>query len=310
MTTSRKRTRRISSSLFSKKMIFLGMLPGLALYILFSVFPSLLTFIFSFTDITTVPGQQVHFVGLSNYEEILFRNNARDAMQALQNTIIFSVSTTLIQTAFSLLLAVILSKKFIHGRNFFRAIIFLPTILGVTVTGLCFNLFFSTDGIASWFLSLFGTSSSFFGDYYLAFKLVIFCQIWASAGYEMVLFIAGLQNIPSDLYEAASIDGANEWTSFWKVTLPQLWPTVMVNLLICIVGSLSSFQIILVTTGGSAPTRTLSMFIYQVAFGMGATNTNSGRQGLAAAMQMMLFILIFVVTVVSQLIMRRFNKED
>ena len=308
--SSIRKKRSLGNTLFKKRMIILGMLPGLLLYIVFCVVPSLGTFLFSFTDISNIPGQPIHFVGLSNYEEILFQNNSRDALQALRNTITFSIATTVIQTAFSLLLAVILCKKFIRGRNFYRAVIFLPTILGMTVTGLCFKLFFSTDGIAAWVLHLFGTSSSFFGDYNVAFQLIIFCQIWASAGYEMVLFIAGLQNIPSDLYEAASIDGASEWTSFWKVTLPQLWPTVMVNLLICIVGSLSSFQIILVTTGGSAPTRTLSMFIYQVAFGIGAKVTNAGRQGLAAAMQMMLFILIFVVTVISQWVMKRFNKED
>lgn len=296
--------------LFNKRMIILGMLPGLLLYTCFFVFPSIGTFLFSLTDISSLPGKTVNFVGLSNYEELLFRSNSRDAMAALQKTIIYSVSTTLIQTAFSLFISVILCRKFIRGRNIYRAVVFLPTILGVTVTGLCFKLFFSTDGVAQAALNVFGKHSAFFGDQKLALWLVIFCQIWASAGYEMVIFIAGLQNIPNDLYEAAAIDGASEWKAFWRVTLPQLWPTVIVNLLLCIVGSLSSFQLILVTTGGTPATRTLAMFVYQTAFGIGTKTANQGRQGLAAAMQIILFILILVVTLISNYVMNRFNKED
>lgn len=296
--------------LFKKQMIWLGILPGLVLFLGFRVVPSVITFFLSFTDISTVPGQAVNFIGLDNYREIFFKNNSRDMLQAFFNTVMFSLATTVIQTAVSLFLAVVLCRKFVRGRNFYSAVIFLPTILGMTVTGLCFKLFFSMDGIAASVLRLFGTSSSFFGDYFLAFKLVIFCQIWASAGYEMMLFITGLKNIPDDLYEAASIDGSNEWNTFWRITLPQLWPTVMVNLLICIIGSLSAFQIILVTTNGSAPTRTLSMLIYQIAFGMGMRDVNAGRQGLASALQMLLFVIILVATLVSQYAMSRFHKED
>ena len=301
---------RAPRCLFDKRMIWLGMLPGLGLYLLFFVLPSIGTFCFSFTDISSIPGKAVSFVGLDNYSEILFRSNSRDALSSLGKTVIYSLSTTLIQTAFSLFIAIVLCRKFIRGRNFYRATIFLPTILGVTVTGLCFKLFFSTDGFAQAVLKLFGTSSAFFGDYNIALGLVIFCQIWASAGYEMVIFIAGLQNIPEELNEAASVDGANGWTTFWRITLPQLWPTVMVNLLLCIVGSLSSFQIIMVTTGGTPATRTLAMFVYQIAFGIGAANPNVGRQGLAAAMQMLLFLFILVVTAISQYLMGRLNKED
>lgn len=298
--------------LFDKRLIWFGIIPGLVLYIGFSVLPSIATFFLSFTDIAIIPGRTISFVGLQNYREVLFQGNSRDALEALKKTIIYSVTTTLFQTIFSLFMAICLCKKFVRGRNFYRAVVFLPTVLGVTVTGLCFRLFFSTDGIAQSVLGLFGESSAFFGDPKLAFALVIFCQIWASMGYEMVIFIAGLQNIADELYEAASIDGASEWKTFWRITLPQLWPTVCVNLLLCIIGSLSSFQIILMTTGGTPPTRTLSMFIYEMAFGLGSgsKHANIGRQGLAAAMQMILFAFILVVTLVSQYIMNKFNRED
>lgn len=299
--------------LFNKKIILLGMLPGLVLYIGFFVLPSFLTFIFSFTDISTVVGQKISFIGLENYKEVLFKNNSRDLMVTFLNTLKFSFFTTVIQTVIALVFAVALCKKFVKGKKFYRGIIFLPTILGMTVTGLCFKLFFSNDGIASSVLDIFGAKSAFFADYNNALKLVIFCQIWASVGYEMMLFIAALQNIPEDYREAASIDGASENRTFWSIILPQLWPTVVVNVLICIIGSLSAFQIILVTTGGTAPTRTLSMFIYQIAFGMGnngSNTTNIGRQGLAAAMQVLLFLIIFIATIITRVIMSKVQEEE
>lgn len=296
---------------FNKKMIILGMLPGLILYIVFFVLPSLGTFVFSFTDITQIPGQEWKFIGLDNYREVLFKSNSRDFIASLKNTFTFSLFTTIIQTVLSLVIAIVLNKKHVRGKNLYRTVIFLPTILGVTVTSLCFKLFFSIDGPAQGFLQLFDTSSTFFADPKIGLLLIIFCQVWMSTGYEMVIFIAGLQNIPENLYEAANIDGANGWQAFIHVTLPQLWSTVIVNLLLCLVGSLSAFQIILLTTGGTPATRTLAMFVYQIAFGIGQNNNpNAGRQGLAAAMQMILFVMILVVTLSSNYLMNKVNKGD
>jgi raffinose/stachyose/melibiose transport system permease protein len=294
---------------FQKEAIMLGILPGLILFIGFSVIPSLLTFFFSFTDIQQIPGRPWHFVGLANYREALFQSNSRDMFDSLKRSFIFSLSVTGFQTAFALFLSILLTQRNLAGRNLFRAVIFLPNVLGVTVTGLCFKLLFSIDGPAQLVLAALGKSSAFFGDWNLALPLVIFCQVWMYVGYEMVIFIAGLQNIPEDLYEAARIDGASDGQIFRRITLPLLRSTVMVNVTLCIVGSLSAFQLILVTTQGSAPTRTLSMFVYQTAFGMGGGNTNTGRQGLAAAMQMLLFVFILGITIFSRYLMSRKEEE-
>ncbi|MDR1443968.1 MAG: sugar ABC transporter permease [Treponema sp.] len=294
---------------FKKEAIILGILPGLVLFLSFSVIPSILTFFFSFTDIRQIPGRPWQFVGLDNYREVLFQSNSRDMLDSLKRTFIFSLAVTGFQTAFALLLSILLTRKNLAGKNIYRTIIFLPNVLGVTVTGLCFKLLFSIDGPARILLGLFGKSSAFFGDWNLALPLVIFCQVWMYVGYEMVIFIAGLQNISEDLYEAARIDGASEWQIFYRVTIPLLWSTVMVNVTLCIVGSLSAFQIILVTTQGSPPTRTLAMFVYQTAFGVGGGNNNTGRQGLAAAMQMLLFVFILVITIFSRYLMSRKEEE-
>lgn len=299
---------------FKKQALIFGMLPGILLYFCFFVVPSLFTFIFSFTDINQVPNMSWHFIGLQNYKEFFFQSNTGDLLEILANSLVFCIATTVIQTVFSLFLSNLLCLKFIRGRDFYRTVIFLPTILGVTVTGLCFKMFLSIDGPVESVLKLFGTSSGMFGDQNIVFALVIFCQIWMSAGYEMVIFIAGLQAIPEELHEAALIDGANERQSFFYVTLPQLWPTVMVNLLICLIGSLSSFQIILITTGGSKATDTLAMYVYQIAFGVGTYNgtlvKNIGRQGFAASLQMVLFAGILLVTVVSRYFMNKVNGEE
>lgn len=298
--------------LFGKKAILLSMLPGLLFFVCFRIFPSLCTFLFSFTDIMQVPGREINFVGLDNYRELFFTNNSRDLTLAFERTAIYCVVVTAVQISVALFVAILLNKAFIRGRNLYRTIIFMPTILGVSVVGLCFKLFFSVDGPANWILAHFDKQSAFFGDWNLAFPLVIFCQIWMSVGYTMVIFIAGLQNIPSDLYEAAKIDGANPWKEFTSITIPLLWPTIMVNVMLTVIGSLSNFQMILITTGGAPQAKTLSMYAYQLAFGVGLNggDANIGRQGFAAAMQMVLFTFILIVTLTSQHFMSKMNKED
>lgn len=299
-------------SLFDKKMILLGILPGMAAYLLFFVLPSCGTALFSLTNITQVPGQKWTFIGLENYAELLLVSNKRDLLNAFQRTMIYCISTTTIQTVLALAVALLLNNKLLHGRSAYRTVVFMPTILGVTVTGLCLKMFFSIDGPANSFLrSVTGSGSSFFGDPQLALGMVIFAQIWMSLGYEMVIFLAGLQNIPAELYEAAAVDGASRWQSFWCITLPQIWQTVIVNVTLCVVGSLSSFQIILMTTGGSTATKTLAMWVYEIAFGLGVgNNPNVGRQGYAAAVQMLLFFIILVSMLLVRGIMNRFYRED
>lgn len=299
-------------SLFNRKMILLGILPGMAAYLLFFVLPSCGTALFSLTDITQVPGQQWKFIGLANYKELLLLSNKRDLLNAFQRTMVYCISTTTIQTVLALAVALLLNNKRLHGRSAYRTVVFMPTILGVTVTGLCLKMFFSIDGPANSFLrAVTGEGSSFFGDPQIALGMVIFAQIWMSLGYEMVIFLAGLQNIPSELYEAAAVDGASRWQSFWCITLPQIWQTVIVNVTLCVVGSLSSFQIILMTTGGSTATKTLAMWVYEIAFGLGVgKNANVGRQGYAAAVQMLLFFIILISMLLVRGIMNRFYRED
>lgn len=305
-----KAGKRKANVLFDPKLIWLGIAPGLLVFILFRVIPSIGTIIFSFTDIRQTPGNVTHFVGLSNYIEI-FSMNMRDFANTIGRTVIFTGLVTILQTALALFIAVILNLDYVKGKTIYRTIVFLPVILGVTVCGLAFKLFFSIDGPAAWFLQLFGASSTFFGDRKIALYLVIFCQIWFNVGSEMIIFLAGLQNVSRDLVEAARIDGASEWKILWKVSIPQIVSVVAVNLMMCLIGSLSAYQIILVTTKGNEWTKTLSMMIFGIAFNVGDSGkSNAGRQGYASALQVILFLIILVVTLITQYVQNKVEEKE
>ena len=135
-------------------------------------------------------------------------------------------------------------------------------------------------------------------------------------GYSMVIFLAGLQSIPGDLYEAARIDGASPFQLFIYVTMPLLWATISVNVLLAIIGSLSPYQMIMMTTGGDFDTSNLAMRVFRTAFNIGSDRTgvsgagsNTMRQGYAAAQSMILFSLIFVVTIITQFFLNRKEKN-
>ncbi len=300
----------IAKGAWSRSSVVAAMTPALFLYVAFSVLPSLGTALFSFTDVTQVPGKAWSFVGLDNYREFLFLSNARDARDVFERSLVYALATTIAQTAAALVTALALDRPSLRGRGVYRTLVFLPVVLGVTVTGLCFNLFFSIDGPAAAFMRLFHIKGGVLSDFSRALPTVIFIQVWMSMGYEMVIFIAGLQNIPKELYEAASVDGAPPGRVFARITFPLLWPTVAVNILVCIIGSLSSFQIILVTTRGEFNTKTLAMAVFAEAFGVSQRIDRLGRQGYAAAMQMILFLLILAITILARALSARFERRN
>lgn len=284
---------------------FLGMLPALALYGLFSLGPSLATVFLSLTDISGVPDDPWHFIGLANYHEFFFLTNARDNLIALGHTLLFACVVTLLQNALGLLLAIVLQQK-IRGRTFYRAVIFLPVILGVTVTGLMWSLILNPQGgPIEAVLGLFGQYSDLLGSYNLAFPLVMGVQIWMTVGFSMVIFLAGLQAIPGELQEAAHVDGASRWQIFRTVTFPLLAPAVTVNVLLSIIGSLQNYQTVYVLTQGRNNTMVLGMQIFQQAFGAAQVGFGSMRQGYGSAISVIQFFLVLGIVIVFQLYLRR-----
>ena len=285
---------------WSRLIPYLLLLPGLLLYLVLGFGPSLATAFFSFTDVSGVPGGSWHWIGLSNYYEFLFLGvGARDNIEPLVRTLIFCFFVTTVQTSISLLIAILLNLKLI-GTNFYRALFFIPTVLGVTVNGMIWNLFlYPLDGPAQSILKILGTRSNFLGSPDTAFAWVIFVQIWANMGFSMVVFLAGLQNISKELIEAGLIDGASPWQSFYYITYPLLAPTLTTNIMLAVIGSLQSWAIVLVLTAGQFKTSVLGYQIYQNAFGGGM------RQGYAASISMIQFLMILIVALAVQTYLRR-----
>ena len=296
---------------WKKWIIIGGMLPALIFYLVLGVTPSIVTVFLSFTNVTGVKDVPWQFIGLKNYFEFFGVRNSRDTVDIMLRTVIFALAVTVIQNILALLAAVLLNSKKLIGRNFVRAIAFLPTILGVTVTAYTWTLFFDLDGPASAFLKIFHTQSLFFGGIKTAFPLVIFVQIWFSLGYAMVIDLAGLQSISQELYEAADIDGADSTRRLRYITVPLMWQTLSVNILLSVIGSLSVVQTILLTTGGAhdSSTLALSVFANGFSFQIPGGSPAAMRQGYAAAQSMILFLLILIVTVGLQLLVRRRNKD-
>ena len=288
---------------------YLLLLPGILLYLVIALGPSLATVVFSFTDASGLPGTPIRWIGLANYREFLLLGAAvRDNLEVVRRTMIFAFCVTTIQTAIGLLIAVLLNMR-LKGTTYFRALFFLPVILGVTIQGLIWTLFlYPLGGPAQQILKLFGTSSQFLGGPpSQTFAWVIFVQIWANMGITMVIFLAGLQTIPDELIEAARIDGASGWQSFYHITYPLLAPSMSTNVLLAIIGSLQAWQLLLVMGGSRNGTQVLGLTIYQIGFGSQNANPTSVamRQGYGAGASTVLFILVLIIGLTAQWYLRR-----
>lgn len=286
---------------------WLLLLPGFGFYLLIGVGPSLATVIYSFTDATGLRGLPISWVGLENYDEFLLQGNrSRDNLDALRRTLIFMALVTVIQFGIGLLMAVLVNQKLRAGLAF-RTLFFIPVILGAVVQGLMWKLFLRPGGgpmdtIFGWL----GMESQFLVGTN-AFYWVIVVQIWANAGFTMIIFLAGMQTISDELYEAAAVDGAIGWRLFRHVTWPQLTPAVNTNFLLNIIGSLQAWLLFLVLTGYKNGTQVLGYLVY--AEGFGGTDTNSFRQGYAAAASIVLFLLVLVLGLSANFIVGRRERK-
>jgi len=298
---------------YGKLVPYLFLFPGIFIYMLIALGPSLATSVFSFTDATGIKGAPVHWIGLENYREFLMMGQASlDNYAALGRTLLFCLFVTTVQFGLGLLIAIILNQKVVKGSNFFRTLFFMPVILGAVIQGLIWSLFlYPMGGPVARIMAFLGAHSEFLGGKPSeAFAWVIVIQIWANMGTTMVIFIAGLQTVPSELYEAACIDGASSWQVFQNVTWPLLTPSVNTNLLLNIIGSLQAWQLFLVLLGYRNGTQVLGYLIYATGFGQTSGSvTSSFRQGYAAAASMILFLLVLVLGMTTQAILQRRERR-
>ncbi len=297
---------------FSKYTPLLLLLPGFLLYVIIALGPSLATGVYSFTNATGIRGAPVEWVGFDNYREFLFQGAvSRDNIAATIRTLRFSFIVTTVQFVLGLFMAMLLNQK-LRGKTLFRTLFFMPVILGVAIQGLMWQLFLlPRGGPVAQTLSWFGMRSEFLGGQpNEAFAWVIVVQIWANVGITMVIFLAGLQTIPDELYEAARIDGASGWGLFRNITWPLLTPSVNTNFLLNIIGSLQAWQLFLVLTGYKNGTQVLGYLVFAQGFGQTSGSVSSAfRQGFAAAASIVLFFLVLIIGMTAQYIVNRREKR-
>lgn len=196
------------------------------------------------------------FVGLQNYLNLFTLGSVQfqEFWNALVNTVKFVIFSVPLLVVIPLILAVLLNQK-IPGRNFFRAVYFAPWVLSVAVVGLLwFWIFQSEGGLINFYLAqLHLPTPDWLSTLPAAWVAIVVATIWWTMGFNMIILLAALQDIPDQLYEAASVDGANAWQSFWRITLPMLRPVMLLIVTISIIASFNLFgQPFIMTAGGPA----------------------------------------------------------
>lgn len=228
-------------------------------------------------------------------------------MRSVGNTFLYLLIEVPIMLILAILLAQILNNKDLKLKGFFRTCVFLPCATSLVSYSLIFKSLFATNGLINSILVNLGILESnynFLGNAKSAKVIIIIALIWRWTGYNMVFFLAGLQNIEYSVYEAAKIDGASSWKTFWNITVPLLRPTIVMTAIMSINGTLQLFdESVNLTNGGPAnATITMSHYIYNNSFGQGVANF-----GYASAMSFFVFILVAVLAFIN---MKVGDKRD
>jgi raffinose/stachyose/melibiose transport system permease protein len=272
---------------------WLYIFPGLVIYLIFVFFPILETIRTSFYQWDGFSNNRI-FIGADNYISLI---GDSQFLNALLNNITFIVFYSIIPILIGLILASMLGRNPLRGLAFYRAGLFLPQIISMVVVGVTwrwiFNPAFGPLNVGLRALGLDSLTRTWLGDFTWALPAVGSVGTWVQYGFCMVLFLAGMQRIPEDYYEAAELDGANKLQQLLYITLPSLRPELGVALITTIIAALRVFDLVYVTTRGGPGDSTLvtGFLIYRAAF-------QQNRIGYAAAIATVMTILIFAISLV------------
>lgn len=279
------------------------MLPTLIILVTFTLLPIAYSLFLSFTRVNLFGGIDFQWVGFDNYVNAW---NDDRVWTALKNTFRYALFVVPIQTAIALLMAAVLNSG-IRFQNTFRTIYFLPTLTSSSALTMIFMFLFSLNGPINNVLVSLGfleAPVNFINETDFALTTIMVMNIWSTVPFFMTIYLAGLQDIPSSLYEAASLDGANAWQKLMKITVPNLTPVTNYVLLMGIIGCFQLFDQAYIISGGTGgpnnATLTFSLIIYQYAF------KTIGTMGYASALAIILTIIIFTVSMLA----RKLNKEE
>lgn len=281
------------------RLINLFYVPALALFAVFVVLPFIKGIYLSLTNWNGY-SPSYKFVGLKNYARMLTDENVRTAFV---NTIIYGFGSTLVQNVLGIAFAILLNKKF-RGRSLIRTVIYLPVMIAPLIMGYIMYFFFTyNNGAVNDVLKLFGAQPvDWLAKGSRAVIILMLVNSLQFAGISMVIYLAGLQNIPTLYYDAAAIDGVNDRQRFFYVTMPLLMPAVTSSVTINLIGGLKLFDVISALTGGGPgyDTNSLSTLIHRLYFG-------SERAGYAAAVGLVFFVFIMIV---SNIVVKALQKRQ
>lgn len=279
---------------------YLFLAPFLLIYAIFNLYPMLQGFVISFFK-WNITGKKV-FVGLANYQA-LFKDEV--FWKALTNTLLYVLISTPIFMAGALVLALIVDHRALKGRTLVRSAYFLPNILAVSITAMIWlNMLKPYTGLVNAAAHALGIEKEIFwlSDPALVWPSIILVTFWWNTGYYMLIYMAGLQEIPAEQYEAAAIDGATGWQRLWRITIPCLRRTHLLVLFLQAIASFKIFgQVFLITEGGpGGASRTLLQYVYETGF----TTFQMGRASAAS------FVLLAIILVVSAAQLRLMNRQE
>lgn len=273
--------------------------PAIVLLVVFFVVPVALAFGLAFTNARLVSPRPAEFIGVDNfvtlYGDPLF-------WKSLRNTVYFAAVVVPVQAGLALVLALLVNAK-IRGRNFFRTVYFIPVVTSMVVISLLWRFIYHPDGLLNRIIELVTLGqwhgTDWLGDTTTAMPAIIIMSVWQAVGFHMIIWLAGLQTIPAELYEAAALDGASGWKLFREITWPTLRATRTFILITITIASLSLFtQISVMTQGGPLDSTSTVVFM--------AVRTGYAQQatGYAAAVSLVYFLLVLTVSGVQRFLTR------
>ncbi|HPJ01370.1 MAG TPA: sugar ABC transporter permease [Candidatus Limiplasma sp.] len=269
--------------------------PNFLGFLIITMLPILFTVGLSFLTWNGGVLENMKWAGLDNFAAIFknFSFQKSDLGITLKNTVFYTLATVPLTILFSLAFALLLNKA-VKAASVFRFIFFFPYVASIVAVCTCWNYLLMKYGVVNSFLNSIGftMTKSWTQSKTLAMWALIIVAVWRYAGYYMVLYIAGLQNIPGELYEAATVDGASAWQKFRKITLPMLTPTTFFVSIMTTIACFKVFDTVILMTdsGPGRATKMLVNYIFDLSF-------NQIKYGVASAVAMILFAVVLIVTV-------------
>ncbi|WP_035452650.1 carbohydrate ABC transporter permease [Alicyclobacillus herbarius] len=277
---------------------YLFIFPAIVALSVFLIGPIFYAFYISFQQFSFLDPQSAKFIGLGNYIR-LFHDPV--FLRALGNTSLYSLGVVPVQSAIALLLAIVVNQ--VRGKTFFRVAYYLPTVTSTVAVSVMFIFLFQPHGLLNQFLALFGIQGpNYFNSPTFALPAIMAMAVWSTVGQFMIIYLAGLQDIPDELYEAAAIDGASGWKVTRYITIPMLRRTTFLVIVMSLIGTFQVFDQAYVVSDGSGGPLNSTLTVILDLFNKGFKDM---QMGYASAMAFVLFAIILILTLIQQFVLGR-----